>query len=94
MNKDQKFIQEAYNEVLESSDFVAKVKRNYGHLNPKFGTEDQGENKGKMFAIMPTKYSDGDRWYYDTMVIYDGGGQSEGYSDEEVKRLYSLTEKN
>ena len=75
------------------NDFVQQVKRNYGHLQPKFGIENQGEHAGKMFAIMPVRHNDGDRWGYDTLVIIDGVGQSEGHSDEEVNRLYSLTKK-
>jgi hypothetical protein len=88
-----KLVEDVLQGAEKPNDFVQQVKREFGHLMPEFGIENQGEHAGKMFAIMPVKYSDGDRWEYDTKVIYDGGGQSEGHSDEEVKRLYSLVKK-
>ena len=88
-----KLVEDVLEGAEKPNEFVQSIKRNFGHLQPQFGIENQGEHAGKMFAIMPIKYNDGDRWVYDTKVIYDGGGISEGYSDEEVERLYSLAKK-
>jgi hypothetical protein len=88
-----KLVEDVLEGAEKPNEFVRSVKRNYGHLNPQFGIENQGEHAGKMFAIMPVSYDEGDRREYDTLVIVDGVGQSEGYSDQEVKRLYSLVKK-
>ena len=94
--KDQKLLAEMYENAVvnQRPEFVQSIRRSFGHLRPDFGIEDQGEKKGKMFAIMSVTYDEGDRWGYDTRVIYDGEGYNEGYSDEEVNRLYALTKKH
>lgn len=80
--------------INQRPEFVLKIKKEFGHLYPKFGIEEQGENKGKMFAVMSVKDDEGDRYRYDTRVIYDGGGISDGHSDEEASRLYDIARKH
>lgn len=93
---DLDLLAEAYEQTREGQrpGFVLKIKREFGHLYPKFGIEEEGENRGKMFAVMSVKDDEGDRYRYDTRVIYDGGGVSDGHSEEEAARLYDIAKKH
>ncbi len=93
MNKDQKLLAEAYEQVVSgtSSDFESKIKdmagRGYGNRDfYSFGITPEG----KKYAVIEQyeKYDDGDRWYEETNYYYEVEGEKGKYvSDAEGKKL-------
>lgn len=92
MNKDQKLLAEAYEQVISgSSDFEsqikARAKKGYSDIDYYvFGMTPEG----KKYAVIEEyeKYDDGDRWYEETNHYYEVEGEKGKYiSGTEAKEL-------
>lgn len=92
MNKDQKFLSEAYEEVVANlSSFESKIRK---QANRSFGKEDfyvfGMTPEGKKYAVIEEydKYDDGDRWIEETNHRLEIEGEEGKYiSDELGKQL-------
>lgn len=87
MNKDQKLLAEAYNNIVSgTSDFEAKIKSLAGSNHYALGKTPEG----KKYAVIEEydKYDDGDRWIVETNYRLEIEGEEARYiSDAKGREL-------
>lgn len=81
----------------ERPEFVTQVLKGLdsGRYYAVFGITPDGENKGKMYAAIreDDKYTDGDRWFYETnyYIKHEGSDKMQSLKDAEGQELMKAT---